>query len=142
MGPLQGLKIVEMWCIGPGPTVFSFRASRDQWPALRDRLAAIFAERTRDEWVELFAGTDACVQPVLDMEEAPAHPHLVARETFVTHGGVIQPAPAPRFSASPGEIGGPPPVNGQDTDEVLGDWGFEPEEIAALRASGAVGIGE
>ena len=88
----------------------------------------------------VFEVADACVQPVLDMEEAPHHPHLVARGTFIEHGGVMQPAPAPRFSASPGEISCPPPSNGQDTDEVLADWGFASKEIAALRSAGAVGV--
>jgi alpha-methylacyl-CoA racemase len=122
------------------PEVFSFSAGRARWPELRQRLADIIGRRTRDEWMTLFEGTDACVQPVLDMEEAPQHPHLVARGTFVEHGGVVQPAPAPRFSASPGEISCPPPVNGQDTDEVLADWGFAKEEVLALRSAGAVGV--
>ena len=73
------------------------------------------------------------------MVEAPTHPHLVARDTFVEHGGVMQPAPAPRFSASPSEIRCAPPANGQDTDAVLADWGFGSDEIAALRQQGAVG---
>ncbi len=124
------------------PDIFSFRARRDEWPALRDRLGAVFAQRTRDEWVERFSGTDACVQPVLDMEEAPNHPHLVERQTFVEHGGVVQPAPAPRFSKSPGQIQCQPPVNGQDTDDVLADWGFDPAEVAELRTAGAIGVKE
>lgn len=124
------------------PDVFAFTARRDRWPELRERLGAVFAQRTRDEWVERFSGTDACVQPVLDMEEAPKHPHLVERETFVEHGGVIQPAPAPRFSRSPGQIQCQPPVNGQDTDEVLSDWGFDPTEVAELRTAGAIGTRE
>jgi len=126
--------------LGLDPEVFSFSAGRARWPELRQRLADIIGRRTRDEWMSLFEGTDACVQPVLDMEEAPHHPHLVARGTFVEHGGVVQPAPAPRFSASPGEISCPPPVNGQDTDEVLADWGFAKEEVLALRSAGAVGV--
>ena len=127
--------------LGLDPEVFACSAGRARWPELRQRLADIIGRRTRDEWMSLFEGTDACVQPVLDMEEAPHHPHLVARGTFVEHGGVVQPAPAPRFSASPGEISCPPPVNGQDTDEVLADWGFAKEEVLGLRAAGAVGVG-
>jgi len=122
------------------PTVFSFRAGRDHWPELRERLGAILVQRTQAEWMQLFDATDACVQPVLDMEEAPMHPHLVARETFVEHGGVMQPAPAPRFSRSPSEITCQPPANGQDTVEVLADWGFSGREIASLSDSGAVGV--
>ena len=72
--------------------VFSFTARRNRWPDLRERLGAIFAEQTREKWMELFGDADACVQPVLDMEEAPTHPHLVARDTFVEHGGVVQQA--------------------------------------------------
>ena len=121
------------------PDVFSFRAGRAQWRELRERLGAILMTRSRDEWMQLFDPTDACVQPVLDMEEAPYHPHLVARETFVEHGGVVQPAPAPRFSESPSEISCPPPVNGQDTATALADWGFTTEEIDDLASSGAIG---
>ena len=75
---------------------------------LRERFAAIFATRTRDEWMEVFAGTDACVAPVLSMTEAPQHPHNVARETFVDVDGVVHPAPAPRFSRTPSAIAAPP----------------------------------
>lgn len=121
------------------PEVFSFKASRARWPELRERLGEILAARTRDEWVEAFADTDACVQPVLDMEEAPQHPHLVERGTFIEHGGVMQPAPAPRFSRSPSQISAQPPLNGADTDDVLADWGFSGSEISALRAAGTVG---
>ena len=122
------------------PEVFSFSADRSRWPELRQRLAVVISRRSRDEWMSLFDGVDACVQPVLDMEEAPHHPHLAARGTFVEHGGVVQPAPAPRFSVSPGEISCPPPANGQDTDEVLADWGFTTGEVQALRSAGAVGV--
>ncbi|MGH1491209.1 MAG: CaiB/BaiF CoA transferase family protein [Acidimicrobiales bacterium] len=126
--------------LGLDPEVFSFTARRARWPELREQLGLVIAERTRDEWMELFDETDACVQPVLDMEEAPSHPHLAARETFVEHDGVMQPAPAPRFSKSPSEISARPPVNGQDTDVVLADWGFDSAEIASLRDAGAVGL--
>jgi alpha-methylacyl-CoA racemase len=108
------------------------------WPVLRERFAAVFATRTRDEWAEHFAGTDACVAPVLSMSEAPAHPHNAARATFTTAGGVVQPAPAPRFSRTP--LGEPTPSSGPgaDADRLL-DWGVDPEDLAALRASGTVG---
>lgn len=121
------------------PDVFSFPGRRDEWPELRERLGAILAERTRDEWVTHVADTDACLQPVMDMEEAPHHPQIAARATFVTHDGVLQPAPAPRFSESPGEIRSAPPLNGADTDDVLADWGFSEAEIGRLRDAGAVG---
>ena len=121
------------------PNVFSFRAPRSRWPELGERLAAKIATRIRDEWMEVFASRDACVQPVLDMEEAPRHPHLHARGTFVEHGGVTQPAPASRFSRTQCEIVCKPPANGADTEGVLADWGFAPGEIEALHSAGILG---
>ncbi|BCJ70395.1 CaiB/BaiF CoA transferase family protein [Polymorphospora rubra] len=94
------------------------------WPVLRARFAEVFAERTRDEWTELFEGTDACVAPVLSLAEAQRHPHLVARATFEEHFGVRQPAVAPRLSRTPGVVGGGPPVPGADTETVLTEWGL------------------
>ena len=120
------------------PEVFRFTAGRAQWQDLSERLAAIVATRTRDEWATLAEGTDACVQPVLDMVEAPQHPHLIDRGTFVEHGGVVQPAPAPRFSESPGEIVRQPPEHGEHTDEILSDWGFSATEIADLHHQGVI----
>jgi len=111
---------------------FGFSRPRSDWPALGEKLAAVFVTRTRDEWIEVLAGHDACVQPVLDMEEAPHHPHLVARGTFVEHEGVTQPAPAPRFSATPTSIERPPPEPGEHTRDVLTEFGFTAEEIEAL----------
>jgi alpha-methylacyl-CoA racemase len=98
------------------------RTDPSTWPALRQRLADAFASRTREEWTEVFAGSDACVAPVLGLGEATRHPHLAARGTFVEHGGVVQPAPAPRFSRTPGELDRLPPAAGQHTDEVLAEW--------------------
>jgi alpha-methylacyl-CoA racemase len=112
---------------------------RAGWPVLRARFAEVFASRTRDEWAEVFAGSDGCVAPVLSPAEAHRHPHNVARGTFAEVGGVVQPAPAPRFGRTPA---GPPeaaPVPGADTDAVLAELGCPPDEIAALRASGTVG---
>ena len=91
------------------------RRDEASWPALKERFAAVFRTRTRDEWAEHFAGTDACVAPVLSLTEAPGHPHNVARGTFVEHGGVVQPAPAPRFSRTPSALGRTPPAPGDDT---------------------------
>ena len=102
------------------------RTDPSTWPALRQRIADAFATRTRDEWAEEFAGSDACVAPVLSLGEATRHPHLVARGTFVQHGGVVQPAPAPRFSGTPGALDRLPPAVGQHTDEVLAEWLAEP----------------
>lgn len=111
---------------------------RAAWPEQKARIAAIVATRTRDEWVEVFEGTDACVAPVLTLEEAPAHPHNVARDAFVEVGGIRQPAPAPRFSRTPGQVRRPPPTHGVDTDAVLAELGLDADTIASLRASGAV----
>jgi alpha-methylacyl-CoA racemase len=111
---------------------------RSQWSALKERLAAIFRTKTRDEWCELMEGTDVCFAPVLSIPEATRHPHNVARGTFVEVAGITQPGPAPRFSRTPGEIRRPPAHAGQHTDEVLGEAGFDDERIAKLRASGAI----
>jgi alpha-methylacyl-CoA racemase len=89
------------------------------WADDKAEWAALFATKTRDEWAALLADSDACVQPVLDWNEAQAHPHLVARETFVDVAGIPQPAPAPRFSRTPGSVRGPAPYAGQHNDEVL-----------------------
>ncbi|MFJ8578221.1 CaiB/BaiF CoA transferase family protein [Micromonospora sp. NPDC093277] len=114
------------------------RSDPANWPALRAAWARLFRTRTRDEWTELLSATDACVAPVLDWAEAPDHPHLAARGVFVDHGGVTQPAPAPRFSATPTSVRRPPPRPGEHTDELLTEAGFDAERIAALRAAGAV----
>ncbi|MGH3441562.1 MAG: CaiB/BaiF CoA transferase family protein [Nitriliruptorales bacterium] len=106
-----------------------------RWPEQKRRLAEIFATRTRDEWAEVFAGSDACVAPVLSLTEAPDHPHLAARKTFVEVGGARQPAPAPRFSRTPGQAGDPAPEVGEHTDEIVRELGLD---VAALRTSGAV----
>lgn len=93
-----------------------------RWDELRAAVAARFAQRTRAEWTAVFEGSDACVAPVLSLREAPDHPHLAARATFVEHGGLTQPAPAPRFSATPGAVRRPPARPGADTAEVARDW--------------------
>jgi alpha-methylacyl-CoA racemase len=108
------------------------------WPALKEQMAALFRTRARDQWVDFFAGHDVCFAPVLTMNEARAHPHNVARGTFTEVDGAPQPAPAPRFSRTPGTVERAPVVPGTDTDAVLADWGLETHEIATLRASGAI----
>lgn len=121
---------------GEGPV--APQSDREAWPAMKRRLAAVFKSKTLAQWCERFEGTDACVAPVLDMDEAPAHPHLAARGTFVEVDGVVQPAPAPRFGRTPGEVASPPARPGQHTEEALAEWGFSPEELAALRRDGAL----
>ena len=111
---------------------------RGAWPEQKRRLAELIATKPRDEWAALFADSDACVAPVLDLEEAPRHPHNEARGTFVEVDGVIQPAPAPRFSRTPGGVERPAPVAGAHSDEVLTEHGFDAEAIARLRRDGAV----
>ena len=108
------------------------------WPELRERFTALFLTRTRDEWCEVLEMTDVCFAPVLTMDEAAAHPHVQARATIVEVDGILQPAPAPRFSRTPGEIQRPAAWPGQHTDDVLQSWGFTEPDIAALRESGAV----
>ena len=115
-----------------------YQHDRSQWPALKDRFAAIFRSKTRDEWTAIFDGADACVVPVLTISEAVAHPHNVQRGTFTDVAGVVQPAPAPRFDRTPGEISKPPPHAGQHTDEILRDAGLDADRIAKLRDAGAV----
>ncbi|WP_435856048.1 CaiB/BaiF CoA transferase family protein [Streptomyces physcomitrii] len=93
-----------------------------RWEELREAVAARFRTRTRAEWTEVFQDSDACVAPVLSMREAPEHPHLAARGTFVEHAGLTQPAPAPRFSATPTRVRTAPALPGADTEEVARDW--------------------
>jgi alpha-methylacyl-CoA racemase len=112
---------------------------RSGWPVLRERFAATFASKSRDEWAQVFAGTDACVSPVLSLAEAPRHPHATARNAFVEVGGVVQPAPAPRFGRSPAGHPAAPPRPGADTDTVLAGLGLADDEIAGLRARGVIG---
>ncbi|MEU3606384.1 CaiB/BaiF CoA-transferase family protein [Streptomyces sp. NPDC035033] len=104
------------------PEARALRRDLARWPELREAVAARFRSRTRAEWTEVFEGTDACVAPVLTLREAPAHPHLAARGTFAEHGGLVQPAPAPRFSATPGTLRTGPALPGADTAEVARDW--------------------
>ncbi|MHB2022202.1 MAG: CaiB/BaiF CoA transferase family protein [Mycobacteriales bacterium] len=116
------------------------RRDREQWPAAKDRLAEEFRRRSRDEWCRLLEGEpDICFAPVLDLLEAPRHHHHVSRGTFVTEEGVLQPAPAPRFSRTPGAIQRPPARPGEHTAEVLSDWlRLDRSTIATLAAAGVV----
>ncbi|REK74052.1 CoA transferase [Aeromicrobium endophyticum] len=95
-----------------------------RWDELRAAIATAFAGRTRAEWIEVFDGTDACVAPVLSLTEAYEHPHNVARGTYVEHHGLTQPAPAPRFSATPATLTSPPEAAGSSTAEALAAWGI------------------
>lgn len=120
--------------LDPGENVPADAAS---WPAVRRRVAEVVAQRTQQEWVAVFAGSDACVAPVLAMTDAPRHPHLAARGTFVDHRDVVQPAPAPRFSRTPARLGRPPPTPGEHQDEVGADWlGRGSPDAAVVNAGG------
>ena len=103
---------------------FKRQMDTELWPELKAKLAARFKTKTRDQWCRIMEGTDICFAPVLDLSEAPRHPHNQARGTFIERDGVIQPAPAPRFSRTQPEIQGPPPEPGAHTEEVLRDWGI------------------
>jgi len=117
---------------------FPNQMDRGQWPAMKETVAEIFMQKTRDEWCALMEHTDVCFAPVLSMEEATEHPHNVERGTFTEVGGVTQQSPAPRFSRTKPEIQGPASHPGQHTDQVLADFGFDAAAVAALRESGAV----
>lgn len=108
---------------------FTAQMDRSQWPAMTAKLTQTIASKTRDEWSALMEGTDVCFAPVLPMGEAPSHPHNVARKAFLDLDGVVQPAPAPRFSRTPGEVQGPPAQVGADTATVLADWGISPRAV-------------
>ena len=108
------------------------------WPEMRALFAETFRTRTRDEWAAVFADVDACVAPVMGLTEAIDHPHVKARQTLVDVDGVVQPAPAPRFARTPGAVQRPPRLPGEDTDEALVDWGFDPDEVKQLLDSGVI----
>ncbi|MBB95491.1 MAG: carnitine dehydratase [Rhodobacteraceae bacterium] len=109
----------------------------DRWDDMRESLARIFLTKTRDEWDDLLMGTDACYAPVLSLTEAPEHPHNAARGTFQTAGGIVQPGPAPRYSASPTV---PPQMFGTelDTDDVLSSIGYSEDKLTTLRETKAI----
>lgn len=117
---------------------FAPQMDASRWPRLKERLANVMRTKTSIEWCALMEGTDVCFAPVLTMSEAARHPHNVARSTFVELDGVLQPAPAPRFSRTTAVVAGPPAHPGQHSREVLLEAGFTSDEIAALVADGAI----
>lgn len=125
-------------CMGLNPGEIPDQLNRDTWPLLRARFAEIFRARTRDEWCAIMDGHEVCFAPVLGIEEVVSHPHFLARRNFIEVDGVLQPAPAPRFSRTPAMVRRGPPQPGTDTDEVLRQWGFGPAEIATLHECNAV----
>ncbi len=112
--------------------------NRERWPELKEKLAAVFKTRTRPQWCESMEGSDVCFAPILDFDEAIAHPHNRQRATFVLVDGVAQPAPAPRFSRTPSGAPGGPPRAGEHTEAALRDWGLNGDDLAALRAAAAI----
>jgi alpha-methylacyl-CoA racemase len=112
---------------------------RGRWPEQKQEVARRIRTRSRDEWCELFADREACVAPVLTLAEAPEHPHNQNRQTFTDRDGVLQPSPAPRFGRTPAALPAAPRPAGADTDQILGQIGFRPDEIQKLRNDGAVG---
>lgn len=121
---------------------FAQQMNKAKWPHLKKRLAEEIRTKTRDEWCALMEHTDVCFAPVLTMSEAAAHPHNVARGTFIEIAGVPQPAPAPRFSRTVARVDSPPAHPGQHTREVLADWGFANDRIDALISAGAIAASE
>ena len=117
---------------------FKAQMDRSAWPDLHDSLAAVIATKTQAQWCEIMDGTDVCFAPILSIAEAPKHKHNAARQTFVEIDGVVQPAPAPRFSATPGEIQFAPAQIGAHNETALADWGFGGADIEALKSSGAL----
>jgi alpha-methylacyl-CoA racemase len=109
---------------------------RARWPEMRERFAQAFKAKTRDEWCAAFEGSDACFAPVLSWSEARRDAHNVARKGYVSIAGVEQPAPAPRFSRTPGKVGRAPPERGAGGGEALGDWGFDAAAVKRLRSRG------
>ena len=105
---------------------------------MKEKLTAVFLQKTRDQWCELMEGTDVCFAPILSFVDAPQHPANVERNTYIEIEGLTQPAPAPRFSRTPSEVAHGAHGAGEDTDEVLGAMGFAEQEIAALREQGAI----
>ncbi len=180
MGPLAGVKIIELAGIGPGPMAAAhfydvYACADDQlisigpiegrfhadllrhlqiepseigeqndprnWPAARVLFAKAFAQKTRAQWCELLEGTDVCFAPVLSFAEAPQHPHLQARGTFVEVDGVVQPAPAPRFSRTPSALpSAPQSASVAGIDEALAGW-LAPASIEQWRRMGVMGDG-
>jgi len=115
---------------------FAAQMDRNAWPALKEKLAAVIKTKTRDEWDAIMQGSEVCYAPVLSLAEAPKHPHNAARQTFIERDGVVQPAPAPRFSRTQPELQGPP--RPADNGALLDAWGFSESEIAVLATAGAI----
>ncbi|HOZ27704.1 MAG TPA: CaiB/BaiF CoA-transferase family protein [Hyphomonadaceae bacterium] len=124
--------------LGLPDDAFGSYMDRTKWPEFSRRVAEIVKTKSRDDWMKVFDGTDACVAPVLSMDEAPGHPHNAARSTFVEAFGMVQPGPAPRFSRTAGAVNGPPALAGKHSTDVLSSWGVDPEQVKRFVAAGVV----
>jgi alpha-methylacyl-CoA racemase len=124
--------------MGLDPKAIPDQLDRSTWQTLRLQFEAIFRGKTREQWCQIMAGRDACFAPVLDLSEAPQHPHLAARRGFEEVDGVLQPGPSPRFSRTPSAIRQPPPKPGSNTHEALSAWGFNANELQALQKAGVI----
>lgn len=139
VGAVEKRFYLEMLAVlGLDPASLPKQHDAARWPELRDILAARFRTRTRDAWETAFAGTDACVSPVLDMDECTAHPLATARGMFRTVDGVTEPAPAPRFSRTDCPPAAPPPDARASTAATLADWGIDTTRITALAEKGVI----
>jgi alpha-methylacyl-CoA racemase len=139
IGAIEGrfyAELVER--LGLDPATLPSRNDSVRWPDLRARLSEVFKQKTREEWCKTLEGSDVCFAPVLSLTEAPLHSHNRARGTFVEHEGIIQPAPAPRFSRTPGGITHGAPKPGQRGAAALREWGLDVATIAKFRADGAL----
>lgn len=123
---------------GLSDPAFDAQNDKSQWPTLKDKVAAVIATKTRDQWCTIMDASDVCFAPVLSMAEAPQHPHNLARGTFAELGGAVQPMPAPRYSVTATATPTPAPRVGADTDQVLADLGYDADHVARLHAAGAL----
>lgn len=130
--------LIEKLGVDIGEPGFHQQIEKELWSQYKPAVAEAFKQKTREQWCEIMEGTDICFAPVLNMDEAPKHPHNIARKSFVEIDGVVQTAPAPRFSRTPGEIGGAAVAAGQNSTEVLIGIGLADQDIADLLASGAI----
>ena len=136
---LEKLGLRDPRWVAAGYPLHTPQVIEHEWPRLKSELQAIFRTKTRDEWCQLFAGSDACVTPVLTLAEAAQHPHNRMRQAFIDVGGIEQNAPAPRFSRTAASHPSPPRKTGVDTTDVLGDWGIDPDLVIRARAARALG---
>jgi alpha-methylacyl-CoA racemase len=117
---------------------FKGQMNPKNWLRLKVKMTEVFKTRTRDEWCQIMEGSDVCFAPVLSMAEAAEHPHNKARETFVEIDGVLQPAPAPRFSRTPAKAHGPESRKNEEAEKIMSDWGVATEAITALKQDNVI----